>query len=107
MKRFLIVFVIVLSGCGKTIGYEVKDSDTKYMFRTNYFDIGEPSRVKVTSISFWDDTIIWKGIKIGSQNDTVFDEKLQDFYGLDTLETFEKYKAKHWYIKRTYEFLPW
>ncbi|RXK58489.1 hypothetical protein ESA94_17790 [Lacibacter luteus] len=107
MNRLLAVFMIALSACGKRIGYEIKDTDTKYTFRTNYLEIGDHSRVTITSIAFWDDTIIWKGIKVAPQKDTFYYERLEDFYGLDTLETYQKYKAKHWYIKRVYDFSPW
>lgn len=98
---------MVFSGCGKKIRFEVTDILHEYTIRIDYKEIGNASRVKKEYIWYWNDTILIDGIKNGPTKDTVHYKEFVDYYGLDTLIKFEKYKASHWYIKQEYEFTSW
>lgn len=104
---YIFIVVVLLNGCGKRFKFEIDNSVNEYSIKLNYSEIGDPSRLTRKNVSYWDDTIILDGIKTGPTKDTIFFNQTSDYYGLDTLVKFEKYKAKKWYIKQEYIFSPW
>lgn len=103
----LLFLQILMSSCSKEISFEINDSVKDTVIKIDVSRIGDPSRVTKKIISFWSDTILINGIKIAATKDTVVDSETVDYYGINSLYRFEKYKAKHWYIKHEYSFTPW
>jgi len=99
--------IILLMACGKRFEFEIDDKVHDYSIHLRYSEIGDPSRLTQKNVWYWNDTIIINGVKNGPTKDTVFFDKTSDYYGIDTLVRFEKYKAKNWYIKQWYLFSPW
>jgi hypothetical protein len=113
MKKMLIkssqisLFMFAFTSCGKQFEFEATDKDTTFERKLSYAEIGDPSRVTRTYVSFWNDTIIIDGIKTAPTKDTIRNTYTADYYGLDTMVIYEKYKATKWYIKEVYQFSPW
>jgi hypothetical protein len=107
MKKIILIFFIFLGACQKKIGFEITNSLSEYTFRVSLSEIGSPSKMRKIFISYWDDTIIWNGVKVPPTIDTIRMDKSETYYGMDTLQRFNKYKAKNWYIKNEYQFTSW
>ncbi len=103
----IITIFLFCTSCQKKVGFEITNEINEYTFKVDLRKVGDPSKMHKRIISYWDDTIIWKGIKLAPTIDTIIIDQSQNYYGMDSVQKFEKYKAKNWYIKHEYLFYSW
>jgi|GEM_PF-4327456 len=103
----LLIAIVFVFSCNKHQVFQADENASTFVIRINPKKIGDPSRVTKKFIWFWNDTIIIDGVKNGPTKDTVYFNETLDYYGIDSLVIFEKYKASKWFIKQEYYFTSW
>lgn len=96
-----------LLSCAKRVGFEINNDVSEYTFRVSLQDLGDHSKMRKSTVAYWDDTIIWNGLKLPPTKDTFKSDVSQTYYGIDSVQRYQKYKARNWYVKKEYSFSVW